>query len=232
MEENDCDSEKIETIKNALTNILTELNKIGKPGFNNKAISQRLIELYSKINQLCLVSLGFDYPYATTLANTFLKNATQLGTGITGPARKMIPNIQNLLESLESFNHESSPLSSPSNSQPPPTIPTLFPSHKYLDLSDESEFDIVKSKYKKLAKLYHSDGCPNENTPGMTKEQCDEEFKILSNEYQEIKSHFGISGGKKYYRKNTNKKYRKRTNKKYRKSYKKNIRTKTKKLKR
>jgi hypothetical protein len=45
--------------------------------------------------------------------------------------------------------------------------------------------------------MYHPDKCPNDNTPGMNKQQCENEFKILNSEYINIKEKLGVSGGKK-----------------------------------
>ena len=56
-----------------------------------------------------------------------------------------------------------------------------------------SEMDIKKA-YRKLSLKYHPDKCKIE---GWTKEQCENEFKILSNEYEAIKKKLDIIGGKK-----------------------------------
>jgi curved DNA-binding protein CbpA len=64
-----------------------------------------------------------------------------------------------------------------------PKVPTLFPKHKYLDMSDVSELNRVKRLYRKLSLLLHTDR-------PITATKQKEEFQILSNEYQTILNKF------------------------------------------
>jgi hypothetical protein len=70
-----------------------------------------------------------------------------------------------------------------------PTTLQRFSKHKYLKMSSEDEYDEIKKKYHKMALLLHSDKCPSEKTPELkTKEECDEEFKILNAEISAIRN--------------------------------------------
>lgn len=166
------------------------------------------------------------------------KAIARLKAGVPGTnlIQKCVPHIKNM---VRFFNEEYDPndlyeseLEPQSESEPqseyesgseheyesedePNNNGTLFPSHKYLDLSDKSEFPQVKTKYRQLSLTYHPDKCLNDKTPGMTKTQCETEFKILNNEYDEIKEELNIVGGRKRKtRRSSRKSYKKKSNSK------------------
>ena len=140
---------------------------------------------------------------------------------VFGNAKKCIPHIERVLKFLKDEFYISDAEDN-NEEEEEPVVSTLFPSHKYLDLTDKTEIPNIKSKYKELSLLYHPDKCPNSNTPNMTKKDCEEEFKIINNEYNIIKNHFGIAGGKRRTKKrNPKKKLSKRRKSNRRRKYKK-----------
>jgi hypothetical protein len=185
---------------------------------------------------MCLTYLGFNNISAAFLSTQLQTAAAQMsGPKVTGTAKKCIPHIENLIDYLEnkylgnqyfkdqqfddeqeSDEEESDEEQEYSNTNQ--QTGTMFPNNKYLNLNDASQFPDVKSKYKKLSLIYHPDKCPNDNTPGMTKQQCEDEFKILNSEYNNIKERIGVSGGKRKTRRTRTK--TKKSSKLIRKQYK------------
>lgn len=211
MSEKACNSEKIAKMKDAFERALIELNNIGK--INNKIIGQNLFEINSNIDDYCLTTLGVNASIMTSsrfLSTQLYPAANKLKSGMTKTAKECIPHIQNMLRFLnEEYKSEAEPEAVPEYNSTVPQKSTLFPSHKYLNLSDKSEFPEIKSKYRQLSITYHPDKCPNDKTPGMTKTQCETEFKILNNEYNTIKNELNIVGGRKRKtRHSINKKYK------------------------
>lgn len=189
-----CNPEKINKIKEALYELKSELDKIGNVDF--KILSDNFGNINRKINFYCLTYLGAYNESANYLSMNLQPAAARLGIRQSKLAKSCIPHIENVLNYLENEYEqpESESESEPEPESEPDQKPSLFPSHKYLNLSDKNEFPQVKSEYRKLALLYHPDKCKIE---GMTKEQCENEFKILDNEYKTIKTILGITGGKK-----------------------------------
>jgi hypothetical protein len=214
--DNYCTKEKIYSIKQSLNEILIELKKILTKTDTVKNIGNKLILINKNIDFLCLQSLGFENPNASYLGNQLRVAATQMSQGgVIGAAKKCIPYVENLINDLENDyeDDEEEDEDEDEDEEDEEDEPsTLFPGHKYLNLSDESEYPEIKAKYKQLSLLYHPDKCPNKNTPGMTKSECEEEFKILDSEYKAIKNRFNKTGGKKS--RKTSRKINKKTNKK------------------
>lgn len=219
MSEQPCNSEKIRKMKDAFERALIELNKIGK--INNAIIGQNLFEINNDIDNYCLTSLGKNASIMTSsrfLYTQLNTAANKLKSGMTKTAKECIPHIQNMLRFFnEEYKSEAEPeYKSAAESEYKSTSQqksTLFPSHKYLDLSDKSEFPQVKSKYRELSLMYHPDKCPNDKTPGMDKSQCETEFKILNNEYNQIKQDLNIVGGRKRKtRRSSRKSYKNKSN--------------------
>jgi hypothetical protein len=214
-----CTQEKLDSIENSLKQALVELNKLATKSDTGKNIGKKLAMINKNIDFYCLSTLGLENESAYFLTSQLNPVAAQLsGTGVSRNAKSCISAIENLLTYLENieantdsddeYSERSSESTSGRSSEAEPRI-TLFPNNKYLDLSDPNEFDEVKKKYKQLSLIYHPDKCPNNNTPGMTQLQCQEEFKILNNEYQAIKNRLG-KGGKRTRNKNkTNRKSKK-----------------------
>jgi hypothetical protein len=189
-----------------------------------KNIGNKLTLINKNIDFLCLQSLGFENPNASYLGNQLRVAASQMSqAGVIGAAKKCIPYVENLINDLENYDEDEEDEDEEDEDEDEEDEDeededeeepsTLFPDHKYLNLSDESEYPQVKAKYRQLSLLYHPDKCPNKNTPGMTKSECEEEFKILDKEYKAIKNKFNKTGGKKS-RKN-NKKITRKMNKKH-----------------
>ena len=82
-----------------------------------------------------------------------------------------------------------------------------------MNLTNKNDFPNVKSKYRKLALIYHPDKCPNSKTPPeiKTTDDCEKEMKILNDEYEAIEKHFGFSGGKNKTKRNNKTKKNKKT---------------------
>jgi hypothetical protein len=207
MVDNPCTDENLIQILKSLKEALTELKKIGS--VNTTTIGEKLKNINSSIDWLCLTYLGFNNQSASFLANQLRPAAAQMsGHKVTGTAKKCVPHIENLIDYLENEyfddedeNYEEESGEESEYSDTNQQTGTLFPNNKYLNLSDPSQFPDVKSKYKQLSLIYHPDKCPNDKTTGMTKQQCETEFKILNSEYNNIKERFGISGGKRKTRK-------------------------------
>jgi len=208
-----CSSERISLAKGALERLLVEIKNIGK--FSNKQVGENLYNIYNTGDFYpCIINLGDAYPNIKTTAyfiNGDMRRAIAAFTnGMTQPNKfinKCVPHIENMLRFLneeykpnyESDSSESeyeSEYESQDESEPNNGI-GLFPSHKYLNLNNKSEFPQVKSNYRKLSLIYHPDKCPNDKTSGMDKSQCETEFKILNNEYDAIKEKLNIVGGRK-----------------------------------
>ncbi len=68
---------------------------------------------------------------------------------------------------------------------------TLFPEHKYLDLSSRDEIDALKKKYRQLARKNHPDKCKPEDYA-----RCNAKFQDISNEYMAIRQRLNFGGGK------------------------------------
>lgn len=221
---------EVEDIYSQLLSILKELNKIiPRNPKNTQQIGKNISVIVSKMDKTCLLRLSGNLSIQLpAIANQMEKQAV-----FGEQARRCIPEIEKVLNFLrdefsivdepdESDESEESqePEAQEPEAQEPEKFkevidkPTLFPSHKYLDLSSQEDFPNIKSKYKELSLLYHPDKCPNKNTPNMTKKQCEEEFKILNSEYNIIKQEFGISGGKKRIKIKSKKRKTKRYSKK------------------
>lgn len=222
-----CDSVKIQAIKSGLERSLIEIKKLDTPGINKKEIANNMENINSTIDFLCLSYLGLNNIGAGFLNNQLKIGTTQLKmVGRTKTLKNCIPHINDLLvyiNNLQSNSYSEKP-SNKRTFEETPTNETqnstkqvrksLFPDHKYLDLSDVSEFDEVKSKYRQLAKIYHTDHCPNQNTPNMTVDDCKQAMQTLNTEYETIKNRFNKSGGKTNKKKKTKKRYSK-SNRKY-----------------
>jgi len=76
----------------------------------------------------------------------------------------------------------------------------LFPTNKYLNLTEinESNLKKVNSEYKKLMLLYHPDKCPNKKH-NFNQKECTEITKVINNEYDNIQKLF--KGGEKRHNK-------------------------------
>lgn len=218
----ECDSEKIQAIKTALENSLIEIKKLDTPGINKKAIAINMENINKTIDFLCLSNLAMNNRGASFLSTQLQAGTAQLKlVGRTKTLLNCVPHINDLLEYINNLQSKSYS-EKPSNkktfeetqSSTKQVRTSLFPEHKYLDLSDVSEFDAVKSKYRQLAKMYHTDHCPNENTPNMTANDCKQTMQIINNEYETIKNRFNKSGGKNNKKKKTKKRYSK-SNRKY-----------------
>ena len=228
--DNYCTKEKINSIKKSLNQILIELNKILNKTDTVKNIGNKITLINKNIDFLCLQSLGFENPNASYLGNQLRVAATQMSqAGVIGAAKKCIPYVENLINDLENYDdedeedEEEEEEDEEEEEEEEDEPSTLFPGHKYLNLSDESEYPEIKAKYRQLSLLYHPDKCPNKNTPGMTKSECEEEFKILDREYKAIKNKFNKTGGKKTRKmiKKQNSKSKRRKVKKTKRRYKK-----------
>lgn len=237
MDKRRCPPETIAPMKDVFERLLVETDNIGK--INNRQLGEKLYNI-NKISDYCLVSLGDIYPSIKTsawfISDEMPKAIARLKAGVPGTnlIQKCVPHIKNM---VRFFNEEYDPndlyeseLEPQSESEPqseyeseyesesepedePNNSGTLFPSHKYLNLSDKSEFPQVKSQYRKLSLTYHPDKCPNDKTPGMDKSQCETEFKILNNEYDTIKEKLNIVGGRKRKtRRSSRKSYKNKSN--------------------
>ena len=233
----DCPPEKIAPMKDMFERLLAEINNIGK--FGNTQVRENLSNIFKGVDDYCLIALGDMSPSikksAWFISDNMPKAIARLQN--TKLMKECVPHLENLIRFLneeydpnEAFESESE-YESESESEYDhgpepdfyanfrstwnPTLPkkSLFPTHKYLNLSDKSEFPAVKSKYRELSLTYHPDKCPNDKTPGMDKSQCETEFKILNNEYNTIKEELNIVGGRKRKtRRSSRKSYKKKSN--------------------
>lgn len=231
-----CDSVKIQAIKTALENSLIEIKKLDTPGINKKSIANNMENINSTIDFSCLSYLALNNRGAGFLQDQLKIGTTQLKLiGRTSTLKNCVPHINDLLGYLQNFQSNSySEKHSEKHSEKPSKKRTfeetpdketqsstkqvrksLFPDHKYLDISDVSEFDEVKAKYRQLAKMYHTDHCPNENTPNMSVDDCKQVMQKLNEEYETIKKRFNKSGGKTNKKKKTKKRYSTKSNRKY-----------------
>ena len=200
-----CSKEKIQRIKVGLEKTLEILRQAGT---GNPAIAgQQLRNLFKSMDTACLAILEVDLQFDLDRLSEFMARGSG-GRMVREAKDRVIPRIENLLPRLDDIAANLN--SEPSQSQSASSTPImLFPGNKYLNLSTADEFPDVKTKYRELSLVYHPDKCPNDKTPGFTKEQCEDEFKILNNEYNAIKEKLGVSGGKRRKRKNKTKKGKK-----------------------
>ena len=197
-----CSKEKIQTIKVGLEKTLELLRQVGT---GNPAIAgQQLRNLFKSMDSACLSLLDVDLEFDLDRLTAFMARGSG-GRMVREAKDRVIPRIEKLLPRLDDIAANLN--SGSSQSQSTSSTPTmLFPGNKYLNLSNADEFPNVKSKYRELSLVYHPDKCPNDKTPGFSKEQCEDEFKTLNNEYNAIKEKLGVSGGKRRSRKNKTKK--------------------------
>ena len=205
---NNCDDDDVKQILVSLEEALDVLKNIGT--VNIKTLGQQLESINNSIDWLCLTSLGM-YNESASVLSTQLKPLAarmKIGQREKRTVDNCISNIETLIDYLENeyFEGQEDGDEEEEEEEENTVHVTMFPNNKYLNLSTRSQFPDVKTKFRELSLIYHPDKCPNDKTPGMTKEQCEEEFKTLRNEYENIKNNLGISGGKRKSRKNKTKK--------------------------
>jgi hypothetical protein len=183
--ENDCTPEKLQAIKVGLEQMLEILRQVGKG--DPTSLATQLNNIYQSINSRCLIDVGGDILFHLDRIIGFMGRGSN-GRIVRETKDRLITLIEELLSKMDD-----KPI-------------MLFPGNKYLNASNADEFPDVKSKYRELSLVYHPDKCPNDKTPGFTKQQCEDEFKILNNEYNAIKERLGVSGGKRRSRKNKTRK--------------------------
>lgn len=212
-----CTPENIKDLISGIDEIIDWIDSIGTQ--TNKNIGANINRIYKELSDsgaiLCLTELGLENEDAEMLSTQLQPIGQRLMNGVTGPAKKIRSNLINFLEYIENVDleeHEDDEDEEDEEDEKDEDD-DIFPEHKYLHIANKDEFPDIKSKYKELSLMYHPDKCPNENTPNMTKTQCEEEFKKLNNEYSQIKEHFEIIGGRK-----RNKLTKFRTSKKSKKS--------------
>jgi hypothetical protein len=204
---NDCTPERLQAIKVGLEQMLEILRQVGKG--DPTSLATQLNNIYNSINSRCFIDVGGDILFHLDRLIGFMGRGSN-GRIVRETKDRLIQLIEELIPRLDdpdNFNsgpRQSEQSQSSSSSSRSSTM--LFPGNKYLNLSNANQFPDVKSKYRELSLVYHPDKCPNDKTPGFTKQQCEDEFKILNNEYNAIKEKLGVSGGKRRARKNKTRK--------------------------
>ncbi len=196
-----CTPEQIQTIKVGLEQTLEILRQVDTG--NTKILGTQLRNIYNSMDKLCLMVLGGTIDFQIERISAFMSKG-RIGVTVRDAKDIVIPLIEELLPRLDDIAANLNSESSDDEEDEVSTI--LFQGNKYLNLSNSNEFPDVQSKYRELSLVYHPDKCPNDKTPGFTKQQCEDEFKILNNEYNAIKERLGVSGGKRRSRKNKTRK--------------------------
>jgi hypothetical protein len=207
-----CTPEKIQTIKVGLEQTLEILRQVDTG--NTKILGTQLRNIYNSMDKLCLMVLGDTIDFHIERISAFMSKG-RIGVTVRDAKDIVIPLIEDLLPRLDDIaaNLNSEPSDDEEDEDEAEVSTMLFPRNKYLNLSNANQFPDVKSKYRELSLVYHPDKCPNDKTPGFSKQKCEDEFKVLNNEYNAIKEKLGVSGGKRRSRKSKTKKNKTRKNK-------------------